>query len=104
VHPFTACHTHELIECPCDRNREGSSDNIGEDRNEQTDEDSGEEDEMSFTRASQLKPGKLNKMEKFVSSTFLMLLIPLTSCKRMVLKVHGEEEGGAGSLEPMDPH
>ncbi|EIN11409.1 hypothetical protein PUNSTDRAFT_141784 [Punctularia strigosozonata HHB-11173 SS5] len=63
VHLNTACHTHELLDCPCDR--EGSSTDREDDNAEYTDEEAeSTAEEMSFTLASQIKPGQLNRMEK----------------------------------------
>ena len=59
MHPNTACHTHDLLDCLCDREDvndkytppEGSSDGS----------DSEDERPAKFVSASQVRPGKADK-------------------------------------------
>ncbi|VDC03609.1 unnamed protein product [Peniophora sp. CBMAI 1063] len=59
VHPNTACHTHDLLDCPCDREnvhtKSGPADS-GSDGS-----DSEEERPAKFISASQVNPGKADK-------------------------------------------
>jgi DNA repair and recombination protein RAD54B len=76
VHPDTACHTHELLDCPCDASgavdvqavaatlaKEPTSDTEDE-------SDDGERELVrTFQAASQLRPDDIEKMDKDVSTT-----------------------------------
>lgn len=58
VHTTTPCHTHDLIDCPCDA--ENSSPDSDEDMDEGVD-GSDDEEERGFVVASTLNPSKMSK-------------------------------------------
>ncbi|KIY62493.1 hypothetical protein CYLTODRAFT_438881 [Cylindrobasidium torrendii FP15055 ss-10] len=60
IQPDTACNTHEIIECPCDR-IPGASQQADEDEDMSEDEGDGP---SGFMSASQVNPKKLNKSDK----------------------------------------
>ncbi|KAI0812391.1 SNF2 family N-terminal domain-containing protein [Irpex lacteus] len=73
VHPDTACHTHDLLECPCPTGSSGlsSRDKVGDDSTNDigtaSDERSGGEDdekEMGFISASAMDPAQFDKMDQ----------------------------------------
>ncbi|KAF7790310.1 hypothetical protein EIP86_001264 [Pleurotus ostreatoroseus] len=63
IHPNTACHTHELLECPCD-----NSDDMRAIRESDTGDGSDGESEngpeRGFIHASQIRPEHIEKMDK----------------------------------------
>ncbi|CAL1708125.1 unnamed protein product [Somion occarium] len=60
VHPHTACHTHDLLECPCSGD---TTTNVSPDILESEDDNECDE-EMGFMTASQVKPRQIEKMDK----------------------------------------
>ncbi|KAJ7497126.1 SNF2 family N-terminal domain-containing protein [Mycena latifolia] len=62
IHPDTGCNTHDLLECPCDGTLTMDT------KEDVTDEESIESDSDSenkgFVNASQIRPEKMNKVEK----------------------------------------
>jgi hypothetical protein len=98
VHPNTACHTHELLECPCDatgikaRARSaGADDDKDADGADSEDDFDDEERKLvrTFQAASQLRPEDLYRVDKAVSSTYLLYAGATDSAA----PVHEEEEG-----------
>lgn len=66
IHPDTACHTHDLLECPCDNSEEMRA--IKDfDADDEPAEDSDEENERGFMHASQVKAEHIEKQDKEVS-------------------------------------
>ncbi|KZT04627.1 uncharacterized protein LAESUDRAFT_727800 [Laetiporus sulphureus 93-53] len=66
IYPHTPCHTHDLLECPCELS-EGMSRPLDADLAEQLAEDEDEEDDekpMSFISASQVKPEQIERLDR----------------------------------------
>jgi DNA repair and recombination protein RAD54B len=80
VHPNTACHTHELLECPCDatgvHTHAPTSTTDDKDASGANSEDEFDEEERELVRtfqaASQLRPEDLDRVDKAVSCTYLL--------------------------------
>ncbi|KAH9830730.1 SNF2 family N-terminal domain-containing protein [Rhodofomes roseus] len=65
IYPHTACHTHDLLECPCESSGGKINVSADEDRGEATDGESDEEEQhMQFMAASQVRPEQMNKPDK----------------------------------------
>lgn len=71
IHPHTGCHTHDLLDCPC----EGSNKPIppdtldnASDVLDDSDPEEVEPKEKGFVTASQIKPGELEKVDRAVST------------------------------------
>jgi DNA repair and recombination protein RAD54B len=65
VHPHTACHTHDLIDCACDLDDDESNakaDSIAEDSASTNDDDP----RIKFIAASQVCAGKTQELDKMV--------------------------------------
>ena len=73
VHPNTACHTHDLLECPCSTGSsgytgstvEGARDNDWDAQAENATGEDGEK-EMGFISASAMDPAKFDRMDQEV--------------------------------------
>ena len=71
IHPNTACHTHELLECPCEEDSgetpsmgmssKGPSSGASSDVEDEDDED---DEDMGFIQASAVKPEHIEKLDK----------------------------------------
>jgi hypothetical protein len=96
IHPGTACHSHDLLDCPCDRIGTSGDDDATstgdialEDGSRVTvDATSG------FTVASQVKVADSPKLDKAVRTIFLCQ--EQGSHTRRALLVLEKEKGGAG--------
>jgi hypothetical protein len=96
IRPETACHSHDLLDCPCDR-IETSGDNdapstagaaLEDDSRLTTDTTSG------FVVASQVKIVDFPKLDKAVCA--LIFASRAEFSRKCVLSVLEEEKGGAG--------
>jgi DNA repair and recombination protein RAD54B len=68
IHPNTPCHTHDLLECPCDGTitDRRKIDNTQGDEASNVENDS-EPENSGFINASQIKPEQITKMDKAVT-------------------------------------
>jgi DNA repair and recombination protein RAD54B len=69
IHPDTGCHTHDLLECPCEHSTfaESNSDLDSRELSEEREEEEEEEEiQTGFKAASQFKPEFFDKMDKAV--------------------------------------
>jgi len=69
VYPHTACHTHDLLECPCESsggtiNFDADGDRCGKSEGESNGESDDEEQHMHFMAASQVKQAQIEKPDK----------------------------------------
>ncbi|KAA1474331.1 hypothetical protein DENSPDRAFT_840910 [Dentipellis sp. KUC8613] len=66
IHPHTACHTHDLLSCPCDLANplDGANHLDVEDGSEASDDDEESDASVGFIVASQVKAGTVQKMDK----------------------------------------
>jgi DNA repair and recombination protein RAD54B len=72
IHPHTGCHTHDLLDCPC----EGSNKLAYLDPSDPEDlGDSGEHDSSrkGFIPASQINPGDMEKIDRAVRQLLALL-------------------------------
>lgn len=70
IHPDTACHTHDLLECPCEM-ADGQHARIADSEARASHEDAGDTEEESeedapvkFVSASQINPEQIDKMDR----------------------------------------
>ena len=96
IRPETACHSHDLLDCPCDR-IETSGDNDAPSTADAAQEDDGRlavDTTSGFVTASQVKIVNSPKLDKAVCA------LPFASraefSRVCVLPVLEEEKGGAG--------
>ncbi|OSX66624.1 hypothetical protein POSPLADRAFT_1044000 [Postia placenta MAD-698-R-SB12] len=70
IHPDTACHTHDLLECPCEMadgqhaRTEDSESRASHEEAGDTEEESEEDAPVKFVSASQINPEQINKMDR----------------------------------------
>jgi DNA repair and recombination protein RAD54B len=84
IHPDTACHTHELLDCRCDDPENDESPNDGPSATDEAVDDLDsdlDEDDMklvkTFQAASQLKPEQMDRMDKAVRSiSYSAFIVP----------------------------
>lgn len=65
VHPDTACHTHDLLDCPCASAPQCSSDDVDAPGTYEPDDEDLEEP-SGFILASSVDMGKMTKADKAV--------------------------------------
>lgn len=99
IHPNTACHTHDLLECPCETGSSGSTQttNLWGDTDESAfDGDNGDDEkEMGFVSASTMDPARFEKMDQDVSSTLFAFFISSLMMIEFPPVVYQAEEGAA---------
>lgn len=102
VYPHTPCHTHDLLECPCESSgaTKQDADAAANDDDDDDASDGEEEQRMVFMSASQVRPEHIEKLDKAVCPY-------LDAALRRLLNdcvVFEAEEGAIGCSGQMDPH
>ncbi|KZT68291.1 hypothetical protein DAEQUDRAFT_692777 [Daedalea quercina L-15889] len=65
IYPHTACHTHDLLECPCESSGAmGLAPGAGDARTSEDESESEDEQQMNFMAASQVKPEQIERVDK----------------------------------------
>lgn len=94
MHPNTACHTHDLLDCPCDR-----EDVNGLDIPEGDSSDSEEEQPAKFISASQVQPGKADTAVNLISPSSTSIVdLPLSSTSRSNGRLSQHLDSGVTSI------
>lgn len=70
VHLNTACHTHDLLDCPCDGTQQDVQ-RLDDTPNDDNDADDDEKLEKGFVVASQIKPEQISKQDRLVGTNAL---------------------------------
>lgn len=95
IHPGTACHSHDLLDCPCDRIGTSGDDDATSTADIALEDDSRVVDATSgFIAASQVNVADSPKLDKAVRTT--SLCFEQNSHGRRALLVLEKEKGGAG--------
>lgn len=83
IHPGTGCHTHDLLECPCEGSGESTNLCQSESDDVEDEDDSVMTEARGFVPASQVSPEQIEKLDRAVCVCISV------ECKNLMTTLYG---------------